>query len=451
LFATGAVAKSLASRHCLWVTRRPFLLALCVAVSVVGAWAPRAAAISVSCAEKPSTSAGYGVTSVHADQVQVPSSTPPIAILDTGVADVPELRGRIRAGYNVTSGSSNTNDIDGHGTAVASIAAAAAGGVRGISPSSPVIPIKVFDDRGQTSPEDLIAAIQRAIALNAGVINISATALPSDVDAESARTLKYAINAAVSLGIPVIAASGNEGAGTLDIPAAYPHVIAVGATDAAGAAASFSNTGGGLDLVAPGEEIAVAAPPPLCSTGYGAVTGTSFAAPAVAGAAALLLAKDRDLDVGQIADMVRLRGLRSPAPGWSLEKGFGMLDVAASLDAPVPSADEPEVNDDIGWAKLQSAVLTASRRSRTVFARIAPHMDPVDVYRLRLKKGDRLRASLKAPAGVRLRLSFGKKALARKKSAKFAERIRATGTYYVGVTIQKSPDAGTGYSLSLAR
>lgn len=372
-------------------------------------------------------------------------------MLDTGVADVPELRGRVRAGYNVTNDSANTNDIDGHGTAVASIAAAMAGGVRGISPSSPVIPIKVFDDRGQSGPEDLIAAIQRAIALKAGVINISASALPSDIDAASANTLKYAINAAVSLGIPVVAATGNEGSGTLDVPSAYPHVIAVGATDGAGAPASFSNTGAGLDLVAPGEEVAVAAPSVLCSTGYATVTGTSFAAPAVAGAAALLLAKHPDLDVGQVADILRLRGMRSPAPGWSLEFGFGLLDVAAIMNAPVPAADQPEVNDDIGWAKLQAAVLSAPKRKRTVSARIAPHLDPADVYRMKLKKGDRLHVALRAPAGVKLRLAFGRKALARKSGTRFDVRIPASGVYFVGVTIQKSPDAGTGYSLTLRR
>ena len=431
--------------------RRPFVLAACLSVSVAAVLVPGASAISVSCADRPDATASYGVTTVHADQVQVPATTPPIAVLDTGIADVPELRGRIRAGYNVTNDSPNTNDIDGHGTAVASIAAATAGGLRGISPTSPVIPIKVFDDRGESAPEDLVAAIQRAISLKAGVINISASALPSDIDAESAKTLKYAINAAVSLGIPVVAASGNEGAGTLDIPAAYPHVIAVGATDVSGAPASFSNSGGGLDLVAPGEEIAVAAPSALCSTGYGTVTGTSFAAPAVAGTAALLLAKDPNLDVGQIADILRLRGIRNPAPAWSLERGFGMLDVAASLNAPVPSADQPEVNDDIGWAKLQPAVLSGTKRSRTVFARIAPHLDPVDVYRMKLKKGERLQVSLKAPAGVKLRLSFGTKSLARRKSPRFSERIRAAGTYYVGVSIQKSPDAGAGYILSLSR
>jgi subtilisin family serine protease len=420
-------------------------------LSVAAVLVPGASAISVSCSEKPLTPLGYGVTAVHADQVQVPASTPPIAVLDTGVAGVAELTGRVRAGYNVTNGSANTNDIDGHGTAVASIAAAAAGGVRGISPTSPVIPIKVFDDRGQSAPEDLIAAIQRAISLKAGVINISASALPSDIDPADGKRLKYAINAAVSLGIPVIAASGNEGAGTLDIPAAYPHVIAVCATDSQGGPASFSNSGGGLDLVAPGEEIAVAAPPNLCSTGYATVTGTSFAAPAVAGAAALLLAKNPDLDAGQVADMLRLRGVRSPAPDWTLETGFGLLDVAASVNGPVPSADQPEVNDDIGWAKLQPAVLSGSKKSRAVFARIAPHIDPVDVYRMKLKKGDRLRAALKAPSGVKLRLSFGKKSLARKKGSRFETRIRAAGTYFVGVSIQKSPDAGTGYSLALSR
>src|SRR3954451_9621276 len=191
------------------VTRRPFLSAVSLVAVAAGIWVPRAAAVSVSCAEKPANPSGYAVTSVHADQVQTPASAPAIAILDSGIADVPELRGRIRGGYNVANGSSNTNDIDGHGTAVASIAAATAGGVRGVSASSPVIPIKVFDDRGDSTPEDIVAAIERAIALRAGVINISAAALPSDLDAAGARSLRYAINAAVSLGIPVVAASGN--------------------------------------------------------------------------------------------------------------------------------------------------------------------------------------------------------------------------------------------------
>jgi subtilisin family serine protease len=433
------------------VTRRPFLVALTLGLSVLAGIASPAAAISVECAARPDNPDGYAVTAIHADHVQPTGQAPAIAILDTGVADLPELHGRLRQGYNVAGGDQNTGDIDGHGTAVATIAAGAAGGVRGVSPTSPIIPIKIFDDRGVSTPEDFVAGIERGVAANAGVINISATGSAGEVDAATARDVKNAIYAAVSLGIPVVAASGNEGVPGLDVPALYPHVIAVGATDQAGAAAPFSNGGTGIDLVAPGTGIVTAAPSALCSSGYGSATGTSFAAPAVAGAAALLLAKHPDLDVSQVTDMLRLRGVRSPAPAWSSDLGFGLLDVAASVDAPVPTADLPEVNDDIQWAKLQPTLMSAPKRSRTVFARIAPHMDPADVYRLRLKKGDRLQVRLQQPSGVKLRLSFASTRLVSKPGTHFTQRIQRTGTYYVGVTIQQSPPAGTGYALSLKR
>jgi subtilisin family serine protease len=403
---------------------------------------------AVDCVARPASPAGYEIAAVKAGDVAVPQTTRPIAVLDSGVAAVPELQGRLRAGYNVINGSQNTNDIDGHGTAVASVAAAAAGGVRGVSPTSPIVPIKIFDDAGNSTPEGFIAGIDRAVSADAAVINVSASAAASDIDAATAKEVKDAIYAAVSLGIPVVAATGNEGAGALGAPAAYPHVIAVGATDASGSPAPFSNTGSGLDLVAPGAGLVTAAPGVLCSSGYGTVTGTSFAAPAVAGAVALLLAEHPDLDVAQLTDMLRLHG---SARAWSPVLGFGMLDVAAALAAPVPSADQPEVNDDISWAKEQTPVLAAPKHSKTLAARIAPHMDPADVYRVRLKKGDRLRVVLRQAAGTKLRLSFGAKQLGPKPGAGFTQRIKSTGTYYVGVTIRQSPAAGTDYKLSLKR
>jgi subtilisin family serine protease len=413
---------------------------------MTAATSPSSAALD--CVARPSSPSGYEIAAVKAGDVALPQTTRPIAVLDSGVAAVPELQGRLRAGYNVINGSQNTNDIDGHGTAVASVAAAAAGGVRGVSPTSPIVPVKIYDDAGNSTPEGFIAGIERAVSADAAVINISASGTASDVDAATAKEVKDAIYAAVSLGIPVVAATGNDGAGALGIPAAYPHVIAVGATDASGAQAAFSNTGSGLDLVAPGADLVTAAPGVLCSSGYAQVAGTSFAAPAVAGAVALLLAKHPDLDVAQLTDMLRLHG---SAPVWSTGLGFGMLDVAAALVAPVPPSDQPEVNDDISWAKQQTPVLMAPKRAKTLAARIAPHMDPADVYRVRLKKGDRLKVVLKQPAGTRLRLSFGSKKLATKAGTSFTRRIKTTGTYYVGVAINQSPPAGTSYTLSLKR
>src|SRR3954451_987490 len=137
-------------------------------------------AISIDCAPRPADPTGYEIKAVHADAVTAPAGA--IAILDSGVASVPELGNRLRPGYNVAGGDRNTNDIDGHGTSVASIAAAAAGGVRGVAPTSPIIPIKIFDDRGQSAPEDLAAGIAEAIDRKAGVINVSASALPAEVD-----------------------------------------------------------------------------------------------------------------------------------------------------------------------------------------------------------------------------------------------------------------------------
>jgi hypothetical protein len=128
-----------------------------------------------------------------------------------------------------------------------------------------------------------------------------------------------------------------------------------------------------------------------------------------------------------------------------------MLDVAAALDAPVPAADLPEVNDTIKWAKLQPAVALRAKRAKTIYPRIAPHQDPSDVYRLKLQKGDRLNVRLQQPAGTRLKLAFGATRLARQRGAGFTQKIKKSGSYFVGVTIEKSPAAGTGYALTFTR
>ena len=431
------------------MSRRPFAVVLVAAVASLAALVQPAAAISVDCTTKPDDPVGYWLRAVHADQAGVPATAPAIAVLDTGVASVPELQGRLRSGYNVASGDAQTNDIDGHGTAVAAIAAAA-GGVRGVSPTSSIIPIKIFDDTGASGAEEFVAGIQRAVAAKASVINVSAAGSP-DVDAATKRDLQDAVNAAVSLGIPVIAASGNEGSGTLDLPAALAHVIAVGAIDQSGGHATYSNTGSGLDLVAPGSSIVTAAPPALCSSGYGVAEGTSFAAPIVAGAAALLLQHHPDLDVAQLTDMLRFHTARGSAPAFSPSLGFGLLDVPAVLNAPVPTADQPEVNDDIKWAKLQPVAFAAPKRSKTLWAQLAPHSDPADVYALRLKKGDKLHVTLKQPAGTKIALGFGAKKLSSRKGASFTQKIAKSGTYFVGATLKSAPTAGSGYALLLKR
>ena len=424
-------------------------VALALSFAMLGACAPAAAAIE--CAPQPVDPAGYAVKAVKADQVGAPSTTPPIAVLDSGIADVPELSGRIKPGFNANDDSRNTIDSDGHGTAVAAIAAGAAGGVRGVSPTSPVIPIKIYDSLGNTTEEALINAIGHADDLGARVINISSAAPAGNLDSGPNKLVRMAINLAVSDGALVIAPTGNEGGAKLDIPALYPHVIAVGASDQSGGRAAYSNGGTGIDLMAPGSAITTAAPKPLCSSGYQLVEGTSFSAPAVAGAAALLLQRHPGLDPMQATDMLRLHGLRSPAPGWSLETGFGMLDVPAVLSAPVPPPDQPEVDDDIEFSKIHAPVLTTKRKKRQLKARVAVHTDPADVFRVQLKQGDRFRAKLTTISGasLKLRLSNGKRNV--KAGNPLSYRAKRGGTYYLSVTVVRTPPAGADYTLSLSR
>src|SRR3954467_15903837 len=91
-----------------------------VAAAVL-AGAASCSSAAVDCVARPSNAAGYEIRAINAADLVAPPTTPAIAVLDSGVASVPELQGRLRTGYNVINGSQNTNDIDGHGTAVASV------------------------------------------------------------------------------------------------------------------------------------------------------------------------------------------------------------------------------------------------------------------------------------------------------------------------------------------
>jgi hypothetical protein len=416
-------------------------LASAVAVALLFPVASRAAE---ECAPKPSNPVGYEIAAVHADAVPEPATTPPIAILDSGVAQVPELEGRVAAG--------DDSDSDGHGTAVASVAAAQAGGVRGVSPTSPIIPIRILDARGEASLDSVINGIRRAVALGAGVINISAAAPAPGPDTAEDRTVQNEIFKAVTRGILVVAPTGNEGTASVDIPARYPHVVAVAGTDESGVRASFSNSGAGVDLAAPGANLTVAAPTSVCASGYALVSGTSFSAPLVAGAAAMLKAANPKLDPSQLTDMLRLHAPRSMSPAWNASLGFGRLDVASVLAAPIPAPDAPEVDDTIAWAKLHPLALAPKAKRASITAHVATHSDPADVFRVRLSKGDKLTATLsRAGRKLGLQLLSSKATLVRGRAGKAAFRAPRTGEFYVRVAATAAPPQGTDYTLSLKR
>ena len=106
---------------------------------------------------------------------------------------------------------------------------------------------------------------------------------------------------------------------------------------------------------------------------------------------------------------------------------------------------------DKAWAAKHSPVLTTARRSRTLNGRVATHADPADVFRVRLKKGDRFRATLKGASDAELSLAFGSAKKTLKRGSGLTATIGRSATYYVSVTVKQTQPAGAGYRLTLKR
>ncbi|MEU6699085.1 type VII secretion-associated serine protease mycosin [Pseudonocardia sp. NPDC046786] len=289
-----------------------------------------------------------------------PSAPPPglasgagqlVAVIDTGVTPVPRLAGRLRGGGDYLTGGDGLTDCDGHGTGVALVLAGAAdpvtGGGAGIAPGAGVLSLRqsstrfvVGDPDGSERPAGDIAtlasAIRRAVALGASVVNVSqVVCVPAAAADDAGAALHAAVTAAAAADVLVVAAAGNvDPAGTCTgdpdlrpLPAAYDEVLAVGAVDARDHPAGFSIAGPWIDVAAPGVDL----PAPAGPEGA-VVSGTSYAAPVVAGTAALLRERFPMLTAGQVADRI-LATARRPAAGRDDRVGTGVVDPAAALTA----------------------------------------------------------------------------------------------------------------------
>ena len=145
-----------------------------------------------------------------------------------------------------------------------------------------------------------------------------------------------ACRTAVSRGVVVVAASGNEYASSISYPAAYDSVIAVGAVDSNRRRASFSNYGTGLELMAPGVNIYSTIP----GNQYQTNSGTSMASPHVAGVAGLMRSVNRNASVSEIRSVLRNTAQYA---GNSTEYGYGIVDAYAAVQAisgnPAPNTE----------------------------------------------------------------------------------------------------------------
>lgn len=284
------------------------------------------------------------------------SSGVTVAIVDTGVdADHPDLGGRVLPGRDVVNGDNDAADDEGHGTMVAGIAAAEtsnAAGIAGAAGAVSILPVKVLDASGAGTDAGVAEGIVWAADQGADVINLSLGG-----SAESP-VLRDAIGYAVARGAFVVAAAGNDMGPTPSYPAAYDSAFAVGATDASGNAAWFSNHGWWVDLAAPGIDILGPAPGIGAQQTYAVGSGTSFAAPLVAGAAALVLAQTPSLTPAAVAERLRTTARDAGPRGVDRSYGSGLLDAAAAVGLPRrPRSAQPatDANDSPDRSRTLSA------------------------------------------------------------------------------------------------
>ena len=283
--------------------------------STVGQWGPKRVGLP----------GAWDITTGSADVI--------LAVIDTGInADIYDFSGRIVSPYSAITKSSEWpayEDHNGHGTAVAGVAAARGNDGRAMAGAAwnvGIMPVKISES-GESDTTLLSQAILYATDHGADVLNISFSG------GQSSQTLTAAVAYAVTRGVVVVSAAGNQGESSVGYPAALPGVIAVGATDSSDRrwvdSDLASNMGSDLDLVAPGKLIISYSDAALDSFGY--YRGTSVASPLVAGVAALMRSVDPTITPQQITEILTSTADDLGTAGWDVEYGSGLLDAEEAV------------------------------------------------------------------------------------------------------------------------
>jgi subtilisin family serine protease len=350
-----------------------------------------------------------------------------VAVIDSGIdCALPDFAGRLLAEKTFVGGSACA-DTEGHGTFVAGEIAANLGtqGIVGIAYTAQLLIAKVVTPDGTIPLAAEAAAIRWAADNGARVINLSLGGVrdPKNPERDTFSALEAsAVAYAYAKGAVLVAAVGNGDEAPsspwpyASYPAALPHVVGVSALTRSGNVPDFSNRDPLFnDLSAPGVGIfstfpsAITALRPTCpdqgysdcgTDDYRNAEGTSFAAPQVSAAAAVLFAVDPQLTNSQVAFLLERAGVDVNATNGCARctaqrdalSGWGRLDVTkavASLAQPLPPPDARETNDDAG-----TKASTVWGKKDAIAATVDYWDDPVDVYRIVLGGHERLRAQV---------------------------------------------------------
>jgi len=306
----------------------------------------------------------------------------------------PDLPGPFLPGWDFVHNDAHPNDDYGHGTFIATFAAGAANntaGSAGIAFGITILPVKVLDFEGDAETDNIVQGIRFAADQGANIINLSlgyppvgllrAIGIPEKALNQMFNPLRDAIFYAQRKGAIIVAASGNFDAPEVSLPAGYPGVIAVGATNVDNARSSYSSYGSTLDFMAPGGDftdlngdhvqdgVTTLGIKPFRSSGSLAnpdsfnvfvVFGTSYAAPHVSGAIALLESMGLK-DQGQIEQTLRASAINpfQSNSGFDPTYGSGLIQIGRAVRNPVG----PTASAALPGSVLQSR-LTSSNPAR---------------------------------------------------------------------------------------
>ncbi len=395
-----------------------------------------------------------------------------IAILDTGMdMDHPDLAGNLASvehegvmvnGYDIFNNDTDPSDKDGHGTHVAGVAAALVNngiGVAGVAGEVKILPIKVMDDAGYGSQTKVAQGIDWAVSHGADIINMSLVG-PGKSDLE-----QQAIDRAHAQGVIVVAAAGNYsnnwdiGPADIDLddyppgapvvhkrvmyPAAGDHVIGVGALgyhEGKIAIADFSNSGPGLDVMAPGEEVFSTMTrynPRYPDDEYAYMSGTSMATPHVSGLAALLLSQYPGSNPDEIEGIIKRTADQDIMSGDDTYGGNADFYGAGMVDAYGAVGGEVRLNNLV----LESGSIEFDPRTMTYAMEVTVDVSSVGIKPVRNNGEQKITINDQLYTGsgfFSVPLNIGVNTITIKVTAK---DLVTTGTYVLNVTRPLAEDA----------
>ncbi len=255
-----------------------------------------------------------------------------VAVIDSGIdLNHKDLKNKVLSGKSFFANGGNFPDSDDftdtfwHGTFVAGLIAGEnrdGTGISGINPAAKLLVVRIIDYKGRANQLDASNAIVYAVNSGAQIINLSLSNTAMNT------ALKEAIDYALKNNVMIFAAVGNDSNATVEYPAAYPGVIAVGSISTANIRSSFSNTGDHVQFVSYGEKIYSAG-----GAGYIVANGTSFSTPIVAAIASRIWAQKPSRTSAEVLKIMQDSTIDLGPSGRDSEYGYGLISIAKAARA----------------------------------------------------------------------------------------------------------------------